>query len=343
MNNKEKQCYLTDLLLYDSQLTPFDTQLIASFLRRVPATLYKYRRFDKFSFDMIENGYVYLTPVKSLDDPFDCLNDPDLNGFYDERTKMITSKAIRFIVKQVYPHGTKEFSEKELEKLAIRCVRDNGIDFKEAPKIIKTYGTDVCENLDPLFCAMTYFNDNLRSLLKDHETRRFTEKALSPQNTVGLCSLSEERDNEVMWSLYGGGYSGYCVEFEIPKIKEVISDLCPVIYTKSRDNQFIKKTIEYLLAASLWAATNGRIKGNIGAIMESFCTKDIRWSYQSEWRIIGSAKERFRFLKVKSVYLGFKIKPSNENRMKKSASRFGFKLYKMSVPSGKKISYKEVL
>ena len=71
--------------------------------------------------------------------------------------------------------------------------------------------------------------------------------------------------------------------------------------------------------------------------MELFCTKDSDWSYQSEWRLIGKAEDHCHELKIKSIYLGFKVNKTNENKMKRYASKYGFNLYKMNAPSGDKI------
>lgn len=169
------------------------------------------------------------------------------------------------------------------------------------------------------------------------------EKALFPGDKVGICSLSEVRDNKPMWSLYGGNYSGYCIEYEIPREKDLILNLCPVIYSKRANNSLIEKMLEYSIFAMMRAFSDGVISGNIGAGMELFCTKDSDWSYQKEWRIIGEAGGRCSKLPIKAIYLGFDIKPSNERKMRKATARHGFALYKMNPPDGtKKITYTEL-
>ena len=73
MNNEEKREYISLQKAYDS--IPFMSELMQKddFLKKTPKTLYKFRKFDKYTVDMIENDYVYLTPARKLDDPFDCL------------------------------------------------------------------------------------------------------------------------------------------------------------------------------------------------------------------------------------------------------------------------------
>lgn len=344
MNNKEKRKYMTDLLVFQS--TPFVSEFETrkDFLKNTPIILYKYRPFDKFTFEMIEDEYAYLAPVKGLDDPFDCLNDFTINDFYDEKTHTITPKAVDFIIKLVCPKGIQNLSPKDIKKLALQCIKENGIDYENAPKVITSTGAMTRTEVEPMFVALNTFNEYFESVIESTKLDGFAKSAMSPGDRVGICSLSEKRDNKVMWSLYGKKYEGYCIEYDVPKRKEVTPNLCPVIYTKRNNNRFIEKMIEYVMGTLMRAITDGHLTGNIGASMELFCTKDTDWSYQAEWRLIGKAEDKFRYLNIKAIYLGFKVKKFNENRMKKLAKEKGFSLFKMKPPNGKKkISYSRLL
>lgn len=344
MNNRQKRKYITDLLIFLSQpfLSELDTR--RDFLKQTPKVLYKYNKFKKYTFEMFENNYAYLAPVKGLDDPFDCLNDFSFKSFYNEKTKKVTPKAIDYIIKNYCPNGLGEYDSKQIKDLAIKCINEDGIDPNKLPKIIKGDKDNSRIETEPLFIVLNNFNENFENLMKDIEFDGFAKSAMSPGERVGVCSLSEKRDNKVMWSLYGSGYKGYCVEYDIPMKKEVTFNLCPVIYTKRNNNRFIEKVLEHFMSSMLRAVTNGEISGNIGATMELFCTKDKDWSYQAEWRIIGIAREHFKHLNVKAVYLGFKVTKTNETKMKRIAKSKGFTLYKMKAPDGtKKIRYSKIV
>ena len=343
MNNKEKRKYMTDMLVFDSApfLSEFETR--HDFLKKTPTILYKYRSFDEYAFEMIDEDYAYLAPVNGLDDPFDCLNDFSLEGFYNKKKNTITSEALDYILKLTCPNGIQGMSKEEVKKLAAQCIADGGIDYEKAPKVVKINGVVTTTEVEPLFVALSNFDENFKGILDNSELTGFADKAMNPGDRVGVCSLSEKRDNKVMWSLYGDTYAGYCIEYDIPKRKEVTPNLCPVIYTKRNNNKFIKKMLEYSMGAMMRAISEGHISGNIGAAMELFCTKDTDWSYQSEWRIIGKAKDHFKHLKIKAIYLGFKVSKENESKMKAAAKRYGFELYKMNAPKGqKKITYDKV-
>lgn len=344
MNNKEKRKYMTDLLVFQS--TPFMSEFETrkDFLKKTPIILYKYRPFDRYAFEMIEEGYAYLAPVKGLDDPFDCLNDFTINDFYNEKTHKITPKAVDFIIKLVCPKGIQNLSPKEVKKLALQCIKEDGIDYEKVPKVVTSNGIMTRTEVEPLFAVLNTFNENFEGVIESAKLDGFAKSAMSPGDRVGICSLSEKRDNKVMWSLYGNNYEGYCIEYDIPKRQEVTPNLCPVIYTKRNNNRFIEKMIEYAMGAFMRAVTDGHLTGNIGASMELFCTKDTDWSYQTEWRLIANAGGRFPYLNIKAVYLGFKVKKSNESKMKKLAKEKGFSLFKMNPPNGKKrITYSKII
>lgn len=344
MNNKEKRKYMTDLVVF--QTHPFLSELETrrDFLKLTPVILYKYRAFDKYAFDMIDNNYVYLAPVKGLDDPFDCLSDFAMKDFYNEKTHRITPKAIDFIINLVCPNGIKGWTNEELRKLAIQCIDENGIDYNKVPKIVYSNGLIRREEVEPLFVVLNTFNENFENILNNSKLDGFAETAMFSGEKVGICSLSENRDNKVMWSLYGNKYEGYCIEYDIPKHEKVIPNLYPVVYTKKSNNKFIEKLLEYAMGAMLRAVSNGHLSGNIGATMELFCSKDTDWSYQDEWRLIANAGGHFPYLKIKSIYLGFKVNKTNEIRMKRYAKKYGFSLFKMNPPNGKKkIKYSKVI
>lgn len=343
MNNKQKRKYMNDLLIFQSMpfLCEFNTR--GDFLKQTPTVLYKYRSFDKYAFLMIKNDYAYLAPVAGLDDPFDCLNDFGYKDYYDEKTHKITPKAVETIVKQACPNGIQGYSFEETKKLALECVEKDGLDYDKIPKIVKSSGSTTKIEPEPLFTILSSINENFDGIIENTKLTNFAERAKNPGENVGVLSLSEVRDNKVMWSLYGKKYTGYCIEYEIPKIKDVVFNLCPVIYTKRNNNNFMVKMLEYFMGAMMRAVTNGHVNGNIGAATELFRTKDTDWKYQQEWRIIGKAENHLKGLKIKAIYLGFKVCKTNEEKMKRYARKYKFDLYKMNPPYGKKmIKYRRI-
>ena len=235
-----------------------------------------------------------------------------------------------------------KLTESELLQLTKSSMNVDQIDYEYVSRQPLVQDSLSQTEVDAFLGTMRTFNENLAGILENDPWESFAKNALSPSQRVGVCSLSETRDNKPMWSLYGEGYRGYCIEYEISRCKELILNLSPVIYTKRANNSLIKKMLEYALSAMMRAFSDERISGNIGAAMELFCTKDSDWSYQKERRIIGKAGERCTVMPIKAVYLGFKASARNIGRMKRVAKEKRFSLFLMNPPDGtKRISYKQ--
>lgn len=59
-----------------------------------PKYLCKYRSFDKFTFDMLENNYLYLCPAENLDDPTECLTSIELENLYDIENDCLSRECV---------------------------------------------------------------------------------------------------------------------------------------------------------------------------------------------------------------------------------------------------------
>jgi len=60
VNNKEKKEYLQLNMLSRSAIDQNTIEKREKYISKLPKTLFKYRKFDKYTFDMIKNEYVYL-------------------------------------------------------------------------------------------------------------------------------------------------------------------------------------------------------------------------------------------------------------------------------------------
>ena len=343
MNNKEKRQYIDCLTLMGQNCYITEIQKRNQVLRRSPNTLFKYRSFDKFAFEMIENKYAYLSPVKDLDDPFDCISDFDLSGLYSECKDTVRSEFVNYIIK-TNKHNLTSEQILDLKKSLQNCMGSGGFDLDKTAIELHRLGIPDKEAMQ---LATLFVNcQNLYNAYDEAKTfDAFAKVAYNPGDYIGVCSLSEIRDNKVMWSLYGDKYKGYCIEYDVPLTKEARKSLYPVLYSRRISNNFTRKMYDTIMAEVKRNVfhdvftVDPQIK-NVGVIYELFCLKDTDWKYQQERRIIGDAGGYFTNLKIKSIYLGFKVSKSNELRIKKLSKKYGFSVFKMNPPNGKKkISY----
>ena len=341
-NNRWKRQYISDLLIFQSVPFVSEMERVKTFLERVPTSLFKFRRFDRFSLEMINAHYAYLAPVEGLDDPFECVNRSGVDDFESLTPTQQKKKLLDFVLKKVYKVGnSRPPFETSIRQAFENVIDENGINEAKVRENAFFKEQTTSSQLNLLLSLYKSMNDNLEPLMENAKMKGFAERALYPAGQVGILSLTDKRDNKPMWSLYGDSYQGYCIEYEIRNNDSIVKNLCPVIYTKKANNDLFDKFCTYLISAFTRALTGGHISHEIGAAMELFCTKDKDWSYQSEWRVVAKSKGRLEGLHIKAIYLGFNVKPGNEQKMLAAAKRNGFVLYKMNPPNrSKRITYK---
>lgn len=342
MNNKEKREYISCLHLMENinLCHPEEIVRMRKVLSQCPDSLFKYKKFGKYTFDILKNKYAYLSPVKDLDDPFDCLSDFDTSKIMDSDSKTITNQFLKHIIK--------ETKNVPLDEKQLGIVRE----YKDAFKPGDDFETDrVYEGLKTAGVPEEQISDaivryknlvNLSDTYEDTGTfEKFGKILMNPGETIGVCALSEINDNKVMWSLYGKKYEGCCIEYSFKKKPLPPRFLFPVIYSREANNNFTEKVFD-----TLYAELNRHMFddifhldkeiGGVGAIYELFCSKDIDWRFQKEWRLVGGAKDKYYEVEIKAVYLGFKVAKTNEEKMIRYAKRYKYSLYKMKAPDGKK-------
>ena len=101
MENSEKREYLNLNIAFSSNPTIGDLMKNNDYMKKTPKVLYRYKKFDEYIFDMIENDYVYLSPTGKLDDPFDCLTNINLDEIYREEKINFSSEMVEHIAEVI--------------------------------------------------------------------------------------------------------------------------------------------------------------------------------------------------------------------------------------------------
>lgn len=343
MTNKEKREYLNLALAYNGQAFVSELERKNEFHSKRPKNFFKFRKFDEFAFDMLENEYVYLAPAGQLDDPFDCLMNIDLKRVYKKGTFKLSNNTIGAIIDTVSSHmGNKPIDRRELIRIFNACTRGESVDSKLLSDELYKLSYFSKQEKDLFYQVIINFSAVINALTETDELKKLFIQLKNAGNTIGVCSLTTKRDNKVMWSLYGDTYKGYCVEYEEIKEPEILKCIKPVVYSKKVDKAIIRTIIKFSIETSLRFASNGKIPTNIGIFDELTCSKDSNWAFQDEWRIVTKSKTKVR-LKAKAVYLGFDITKENEEKIIACAKRKAFKVFKMKKPTGPtKIEYIQI-
>ena len=280
----------------------------------LPKTLYKYRPFDEYAFDMLENEYLFLCKAEKLDDPSECIATLTLEDFYDVKTGRLSFRVVDGILHYLRPYCSEANYEK-VRKLVYRTMTPDGyvrrnylLEANFAMQVLAP-GVDIAPFIN--------FLGNIPEKMQEPEMGKNIEKLLflayDARQKMGICSLSELSDSREMWDNYADHSTGYCVEYSMDGY-EYQSDLFPVVYADNRNTDIFSAILDGFLGKFISGMTNGQIDADKSQYIRLFLTKNTIWQYQKEWRIIGNANEKIKAPKISAVHIGKNI--SKENRIK---------------------------
>lgn len=271
---------------------------------RVPSFLYKYRRFDEHTFDMLENHYVYLCPAKNLDDPSECKVDFSVHDFYDLKSKRLTLKGIEMLLGFIRPHTT-EKNFQLVRSIVARTLMPDG-------SVRRNFLLDSWSEIQELVpgidtVPLVNWLGTIPEKMNEPQTRlKFIELfslAHDARRNMGICSLSELKNCDRMWNDYAGDSSGYCIEYDLREY-ENINLLFPVVYQDNRENNIVTSILGSFIGEMIYGISYGQAVVDKSQYIRLFLTKDTKWGYQQEWRLLGDANQKLPAPKVSAIYLG---------------------------------------
>ena len=255
-----------------------------------PKVLFKYRKFDKYTINMLKAGSIYFSPAYKLDDPFECsvaISKKIIEGDFRSYLKAI----VPFILKQVISDS----NNNKLNSLDVMSFYDdNGLNAEKFKLMVRAYDKNV------KYSDIEKAVDAIKKIeIMDEFPESFKNAIitiLNIQSIFGVFSLSEINDNQPMWSSYAKNYEGYCIEYDIEKfLKEnpkYNNDLQEVYYSDKRENDPIKIILKVFYDSIYTSLQVDHKKYDIkDSLIKLVTTKAKSWSYQREWRLLGKANQ----------------------------------------------------
>ena len=239
--------------------------------------LYRYQSLDEKYLNVFSKKELFFSSPIYLNDPFDC------KAFLTYKNCSIDD-LFNYIFFQV-KRG------KEAKKLP---ATEEGLRKEALGLLSKVLEDEILKG-----------DSSLSQSMEDHK-RKFLEDI----SELGILSLSERKDDLLMWAHYAAGHTGYCLEFDKKKLEEWVTSiretkkfikLEKVIYNESYPT--LKDYMEYVS------------RGPGSSLDELFLLrKSSHWEYEKEWRIIISIdvkdpnSQRYQFPEemLTGVILGLK-------------------------------------
>lgn len=282
----------------------------------VPASLFKYRPFDEFTCDMLENEYLYLCPAERLDDPSECKVSFDINDYFDIHTNQLTRRCVSQIVESIRPYTNKDNFSK-VQSIVESLQTSDGLVKRnwllDASFELQQLLPDV--DIAPLVNMLGNTPEKINDVSVRTQIERLFKNAMFARKEYGICSLTIEKNSAEMWKRYAAEGAGYCVEYDLSNY--AYSDLLfPVVYTDQRENNILMNIVGDFIGQMIIGITNGQIDADRSKYLRMFLTKDTKWKYQNEWRLIGVAGQKIKAPPIKSIYVGKAALVENVNKLK---------------------------
>lgn len=284
-----------------------------------PSKLYKYRPFDKYTFDMLENNYVFLCKASNLDDPTECISTVDADSYYDIVNDCLRRTAAERIIETLRPYSTPE--NFDLVRSIVYKVMTPNFEIRNNFLIDASFEL---EKLAPDFNGgnMTPIVNQLANIPKlldkpeySAQIKRLISFGLDAREHMGICSLAEAGDIEYMWENYASNETGYCVEYDLSDYVES-KNIFPVIYKESKETNIVFIVVDVFLNQMIESFSQGQIETDKSQFIGLFVTKDKKWEYQREWRILGEANLKIEAPKVSKIICGKNIAKGNKEKLK---------------------------
>lgn len=281
----------------------------------VPRTLFKYRPFDEHTYDMLENGYLYLCPAKNLDDPSECVVSFDVQDYIDLHTNQLTKCCVEQIMESIRDY-TGDVNFRQIQSIIARVMTQDGLVKRNWLLDASFELQELAPNAD--IVSLVNMLGNIPESINEKKVREQIEQlfisAANAREQFGICSLTTEKNDSAMWKDYANDGTGYCVEYDLLNYKYT-ELLLPVVYNEQRENNVLMNIVCDFIGQMIIGMSNGQIDADRSRYLRMFLTKDLRWQYQKEWRLIGDAGQKIQAPSIKAVYLGKNVQAVNANEM----------------------------
>ena len=297
-----------------------------------PKYLYKYRPFDDYAFDMLENEYVWLSKASSLDDPTECKVTINEENYFDLVNDTIRREVVDQLLEFLYPYSSKETNER-CRQLIYQCMTP---DFRIRNNFLLDASFDLKELApgvpDELIVNLVNWMASITKLIDEPnikpQFKTLLLAGLEAREKMGICSLADSPNNEELWKNYAKDSTGYCVEYEMDDY-EYNKFLFPVDYVEERQTNLVMQLVKSFIGQMITQLSYDQLQADKSSYLRLFTTKNTIWDYQKEWRLLGDANTKLKAPKIKTIYLGKNVSKENEEKINELSHEFYFQVKKV--------------
>lgn len=175
-----------------------------------------------------------------------------------------------------------------------------------------------CGKFDKLNDPMEGFYRPSTVLKNKTDYDRVADLIYANKLNIGIASMSDTYENELMWTHYASNYSGICIEFYSHRLLTALPNG--------------SRLVRMGYADQLPRISGNDVKDHLAAARKIFSQKKYNWNYEREWRVLGSVGQMNLSSKcIRGIYLGIRIKPSHKKTILKTFDGADVDIWEMSV------------
>jgi hypothetical protein len=166
---------------------------------------------------------------------------------------------------------------------------------------------DILQNRRLYAASFRTLNDPMEGLLylfDKNISTRYRESIRQASNRLNICSLSESRDNTLLWSYYAAGHTGVAIGVT------VLPQTSPRVDSP--------ELVTYDMTVNIDPATE---QSHLpGAIAKRVLSQKLSfWSHEKEYRVFSTRK--FVPIEIREIVLGCKMTKSQRRRVREIGSQ----------------------
>ncbi|USI73572.1 DUF2971 domain-containing protein [Sphingomonas morindae] len=176
-----------------------------------------------------------------------------------------------------------------------------------------------CGKFNEMNDPMEGFYRSNGSAMENPGYEEFVETVRQEKLGLGIASLSETWDNELMWAHYADGFRGICVAYPMARLLECLDGTHALARVAYGDRP------HYLNLSAMRDADH-----RARAILS---TKNVKWSYEREWRLFAAHRGEARYVGrgAVTVYLGMRMAAEDRRLVTRRMKAAGITVRRTSV------------
>ena len=315
--------------------TIYRNENLANDIGNYPRHLYKYKDgLEDHDYDMISDGYIWASAPKGFDDPTDSfVNLSIVSGDKDRIVDTLIdhhNDAIRNSIANGKINA-EHFTEMTMAdiikyKQEISTQNHKYSATKNRQHINQSRDKQI-KKIDKMLHSPKFKQDVARSIEKALE-----KTAQIFRDKCKICCLTARKDNQKLWENFAGKYTGFVIEYDTKKClgnveaETALSSMFKVSYRRYLPTVSLYDIFELWFLKTVCGQDYDTTK-LAENLYNQLLFKKKEYAGEEEWRVI-AYQNRIEFPAISAVYMGYKIDPHNEEKLKSICFKKGIPLYK---------------